>query len=487
MSRVRAVLGAASVLIVLGLSLSAVAGLGAAIGPATPSPSSAPSYNVTFSESGLPAGSSWSVHVAFIGCGCSGVHETVSSTNASIVIALPNGSYHFHVLPVAGYVVVGPARGTVQVAGASPAPVAATFVPIVTYPVEFTESGLPAGTSWSVRVGGNGVGPIEALEDVSNRSTGSAINFSLPNATYHYTVAPVNGSFFSGPAHGSFIVAGASPAPIAVGFTTPPKYTVAFVETGLLAGASWSVALHNRGGTSVHESSTSTGSENVFYLPTGAYDFRIGSVLDYTLATAASGTLTVAGANVSVAVPFEAVGGFARYLFYVNETGLAPGTSWSVHLAIVHSFGRGGHTTESSTGSSISFALANGTYRYDVLPVRGYTLDGARGTIRVVGGPVGVAVTFSPIPTYAVTFNETGLPNGTNWSVLVHTQAAAGSAFPVRVTELGNTTELTFWVPNETFCYRILPVHGWRVDAATGSFVVAGASPATVYVVFTAK
>ncbi|MGB6501196.1 MAG: hypothetical protein WBG19_07350 [Thermoplasmata archaeon] len=491
----RALLGIGIATLLLSL---VVAGLGAAAASPNPQPLSGgtpATFDVTFDETGLAAGTNWSVHVAFIGCGCSGVHTTVSSVLSTLPIPLPNGSYHYNVLRVPGYAVVGVAHGTVAVAGATQS-VSLVFAPIVRYSVEFTEVGLPHTTSWTVHVWGNGKGQVRAFEDRTNSSTGAAMNFSLPNASYHYSVDPVNGSFFNRTSHGTFSVAGSAPSPIEVRFITPETYEISFAETGLLAGMSWSVQLQGRtaevdgiGGVPVHEGATSTGPANPFFLPNGTYHFRIGAVIGYSLSTPDRGVFTVTGAAQTIGVSFAQVGSAYLYLVDFSESGLATGTSWSVHVAVVHTFGRSSHETSTSTGSTVSFALQNGTYRFQVLPVRGYTLGVSTGFFTVNGSnPAPELVSFTPVPTYTVTFNETGLPNGTNWTILVHTQAGAGSVWPVRTTETSNATVITFTVPNGTYCYRVYAIHGWHLlsGSLTGTFVVAGASPPTTYLTYTA-
>ncbi|MGP8145169.1 MAG: YncE family protein [Thermoplasmata archaeon] len=64
-------------------------------------------YAVTFTETGLPSGTSWSV---------TGQAETVSSTTSSVVLYMTNGTHGFLVHAVVGYV-RSPARGMVTVAG----------------------------------------------------------------------------------------------------------------------------------------------------------------------------------------------------------------------------------------------------------------------------------------------------------------------------------------------------------------------------------
>ncbi|MGC9137644.1 MAG: S53 family peptidase, partial [Thermoplasmata archaeon] len=66
-------------------------------------------YTVTFTESGLPSGTSWSVTLA---------GSTKSSTTNTITFSEPNGSYSFSVGTVTGYT-ASPSSGTINVNGAN--------------------------------------------------------------------------------------------------------------------------------------------------------------------------------------------------------------------------------------------------------------------------------------------------------------------------------------------------------------------------------
>ena len=80
--------------------------------------------------------------------------------------------------------------------------------------VSFHESGLPAGTSWSVTV-----------ENTTRTSSGTFVNFSLPNGpTYSFTVEPVAG-YTPSPSSGSFALAG-----------EPVDVSAAFLASGGTAG-----------------------------------------------------------------------------------------------------------------------------------------------------------------------------------------------------------------------------------------------------------
>ncbi len=66
------------------------------------------------------------------------------------------------------------------------------------FPLTFTESGLPASTSWSVTVGG-----------AQSSATSTSLGFSEMNGTYGYSVAPV-ASYSSAPSSGTITVNAAS-------------------------------------------------------------------------------------------------------------------------------------------------------------------------------------------------------------------------------------------------------------------------------------
>ncbi len=146
-----------------------------------------PTYAVTFTETGLPSGASWSVTF----------NATPSaSTTSSIGYTAPNGSYTFTVGTVAGYTPT-PASGPVTVdGGPQTVPIVFTATPPGTYLVTFTETGLPTGTSWTV-----------TLEGTPGSSTTDTILFSETNNTYSFTVGAVSG-YSAAPSSGSVVVNG---------------------------------------------------------------------------------------------------------------------------------------------------------------------------------------------------------------------------------------------------------------------------------------
>jgi len=341
-----------------------------------------------------------------------------------------------------------------------------------------------------VSLHGNGHGQEAALQRVTETSYGTSMNFSLLNGTYHYTVEPVAGSFFTGPSHGKFVIAGASIPPIAVGFETPPAYTLSFVESGLPAGANWSARVASGGALRVHDVSSTTSNEINFSLPAGTYRYALSEVLGFAIVGSVSGSVTLAPNGSQINVTYQSLAPGAFYVVTFNETGLANGSHWSVGVTATHTFGHSRHEAQTSNTTTLQFLLQNGTYRYHANRVRGYEVANDTGTFVVAGGsPATIVLNYSTIPTYTVTISETGLPNGTNWTVVVHTQGAFGSAYPVHTSVTSNGTSVTFQLPNGAYCYRIAAVAGYHVTTGkkNGSFSVADGAPAPIPIGFSPK
>ena len=148
-------------------------------------------YEVTFTETGLPAGTAWQFW--FNGTGPWGrTDNRYESGETSAHVTAGNGTYTFTILPVAGYA-VSPASGSITVAGA---PVSRAITFSFQYVVTFTENGLPAGTTWSVTLAGT-----------SKSSTSTAISFSEGNGTYAFTLGSVSG-YDASPSSGNVSVSG---------------------------------------------------------------------------------------------------------------------------------------------------------------------------------------------------------------------------------------------------------------------------------------
>lgn len=466
-------------------------------------PFTALTYGVTFAETGLPSGTTWSVQL--------GAQVLTGSGTTLTFPAVSSGTHPYTVGAEPGYTTTW--SSSVTVAGASTV-VTVAFVPS-TSSATFTESGLGTGASWNLTVGGttqvvssssvqmnlrNGTYTYSAdagvaygaavsgtftvtgssvtvpitfvavLESVTFAesglplgtawsvtvaattlmSTSATASTTLPLGQYAYTVGAVAG--FQSPSAGSVDV-GAGPAVVSLTFTplAGAIYTVTFDEVGLASGTSWNLTFDGTLGTS-------TGSSLTFSVPNGTYLWVAGAVPGFVLP--ASGTVVVEGASTIVQVNFVAM----TQLVTFTEEGLTAGTSWSLNVS---------GTTYTSTTSVIQVPLTAGTYAYTVGAVTGFEAV-STGSITVGNEPLLTSITFTAVsgPTYAVTFTESGLPSGTTWAVQVGDQ---------NVTSQGST--LVLHLASGTYTFVASDQAGYVVTA-TADFTVKGAS-ASVTVTFT--
>ena len=157
------------------------------------------------------------------------------------------------------------------------------------YTVTFSETGLPAGTTWSITLGGS-----------TQSSSGSTISFTEGNGSYSFSVGSVSG-YQASPSSGTVAINGTA---VTQSVTFTPRaltYTVTFTESGLGSGVSWTVTLDS---TSQSSSSRSIALNGI---SDGAHTFAVAAS-GYT-ATPSSGTITVSGANVSQSIVFTSGGG----------------------------------------------------------------------------------------------------------------------------------------------------------------------------------
>jgi len=424
MNRTTTLLAGMGVAVVLLLSALAIAGASANAAPsahAAPAwgwgnnTTAGPNYTVTFQEVGLSTGTNWSV-VVCITWWCaddSGAYFNTSNTS-SMTFAVPNGTYNYHVFPVNGNWSV-PSRGSFTVNGTAPAPITVNFGPPQFYTVTFSETGLPAGTVWSIFVvpsgsfggcgnwnwgcgcGGNpSFAPAATPQhhhgggwgNFFNSSNTSTITFRLTNGTYNYTILDVPGYSLLGVSNGSLNISGSSPATIDLTFSALPTYSVSFVETGLPNGTNWSVFVFGSG---------------QFGSPTAR--------------------------------------GFG------------------------HGFWHHVHFEGSSSNTTITLALTNGSYRYHLGWVPGYYSNESFGRFNVSGGsPAPIAITFSPIPEYNVSFNESGLPGGTDWGITIVGVGGHYGASPAMHIVLAHAARgtVSFSLPAGHYHVKVLKLNGFK-------------------------
>lgn len=276
------------------------------------------------------------------------------------------------------------------------------------------------------------------------------------------------------------------------GHSAGPTYNVTFHETGLPTGTYWSISISGHWGWGGHHLGrgrlTSNTTSIVVPLPNGTYRYQVHPVPGFVFVSGQRGNFTVNGS--SPAVISVVFGKPVTYAVTFTETGLASGTNWTVRVLPVGGWPPGPyarHVVQTTSGTSMTFNLPNGTYFYHVSRVRGYTFadNSSFGKFNVTGAAVSIAVKFQPIVTYTVTFTESGLPSGTNWTVAVFSWGRASSGTGGLHAIRANTTSITFKLANGTYYFHV-HARGYTATAnGTGTFNVTGASPPTIKVTFT--
>jgi hypothetical protein len=467
-------------------------------------------YTITFTENGLPSGTSWSVTL-------NGVVQ--SSTTNIIIFKEPNGSYSYTIVtPIngsagirynalisSGNVIVNGANSTVDVSyetqyylkmsanpsnGGSVNPTSGwydagssvTISVISNSNFEFVSwsgigNGSYSGTSTQVTITINGpiteqanfieIYKITFIEsglpsgtkwyvNLSNgqsfSSTTNTITFSKSNGTYSFKIMTGNNDYAPKPSSGIVIVAGSNVNQI-ITFSLV-EYSISFNEQGLPSGTTWYVNLSN--GQS-YSSSTST---ITFNETNGTYSYTIATSNKEYAPTQYSGSFIVNGAPVSESITFNLV----TYKITFTESGLSSGTNWYVTLNGI---------TKSSMNNTIIFNESNGSYSYTIQDISGYRTNSYSGTINVNGNPVSNSITWTVI-TYPITITENGIPNGTSWSATLTGTTFNGEH--INVTLISTTNTITFNEPNGTYSYIIHLPSGYQSNNTKGSVNVSGNS-----------
>ncbi|MGC8645598.1 MAG: hypothetical protein ACP5UO_04960 [Thermoplasmata archaeon] len=308
---------------------------------------SAREYNVTFSESGLPSGSSWYVNLS------NGL--SYDSSTSLISFSAYNGTYYYSIGSNTAYGAFPPS-GAFTVNGSNVEE--SVIFKLVYYNVTFIESGLPVGTAWSV-----------TLSATTESSSTPILTFNEPNGKYSFEIGKVTG-YMSSPSSGTVTVNGGNVTQ-SISFT-PEKYSATFMETGLPSGTAWSVILN---GNSLSSNSNSI----TFSVKDGVYPYSVPSVNGFT-PSPSNGTVNVNGNNVTVSIAFRS------YEITFREIGLPSGSSWEISV---------NGLSYSSSNGSISIKEGNGTYAFSVENMTGYRISPDSGKVVVSGKNVSLLITFS--------------------------------------------------------------------------------------------
>ncbi len=453
-------------------------------------------YNLTFEESGLANGQTWSVTVNWSG----GIATTASNVTAAglgtIEFAADPNTYTFQVSAVPGYL-VSPSSGTVTVGSSDT--LVDVFYTLPLYNVSFVETGLPDEVAWSMLLEGlAGTNLTDNLEVPAG-----AVNYTVSNGTYDYSVGLVPAgpgfAYSPSPANGAVSVSG-GPVVVPLSFTLVPTFLITFREQKLPIGATWSVAAWAQTETNTTaQAGTTTSSKGTIVeaVPAGVLVFAIPNVSPVgggTYGVAKIGgpggpnqTAGMVTGNATWTVTF----GLLEPLFFnqslLPQYELYPGAGWSVRLVPALSHGGPAPETASSGGASIGFFVpAGAAYRFQVSgPSLWYKIAPALGSVHVPAGPFTKFVKFLLL-TEVVVFKPSGLQAGQSWTVTLETSTSPALAAPLSLTKLAGTGAIRFKLPVGTYSFSITVTDAQVVSPSAGSVTVATApSPAqTILVTF---
>jgi YVTN family beta-propeller protein len=423
----------------------------------------AETYPVTFTESGLPSGTTWNVSVPG--------GPTGSSDGTTISLDLPNGSYQFE--PKSSNTKYEATNGSFSISGAG-LEKSVTFS-LVTYTVKFEETGLPGGKEWNVTLSGS-----------RKNSTTSSLSYTEPNGSYTYSVATLPNNTESvyqpSPAEGDLNVSGASKT-VTITFKLVPLYLVTFKETGLLPGLNWSVTsggtTHNNTTAAVKNPLASTGTVT-FLEANGSINFTFLAPHGYGVAKVSGvrkptySTGTVLGST-TVDVTFGALQS-VTFSQKIVSTGLAPPAvgTWNVTLTPRSAAENPEVLTNSSTGTTIGFVLPKGAaYTFVITRPSDFIVTPVKGSLTVGAVALTKKVTFRP-EEEKVLLEQTGLPRGTKWCVNVTGPMDGGAC--------SSGASIALHLVNGTYTYTLTAAAGASFSQPSGNFSVAWAKGASLKV-----
>ncbi|MGP8134522.1 MAG: hypothetical protein ACLQD8_00040 [Thermoplasmata archaeon] len=259
---------------------------------------------VTFKESGLPSGQTWSVNA---GSPASTKTDTTTGTGGSVLYAEPNGTLGFTVTPPAGYgvaLIVGP-HGTTF----GSAPITTTTTITVKFgllePLTFTEvpsvawPGMPGGTTWGINLIQVGAGPASAV----GTTTGTVVSFMEPQgAHFKYTVSKPS-IYTASPKKGSVAMPGAAKNVNEKFKANVAKIT--FAAHALAAHTSWSVSVTGPSPSVAVQTLSGTTATLKFALVNGSYTYTIPLAGNGASPAPASGAFVVVAPHAqTIAVTF---------------------------------------------------------------------------------------------------------------------------------------------------------------------------------------
>jgi hypothetical protein len=374
--------------------------------------------SVTFTESGLQAGSFWSVTLDGT--------TRISGTGIAVFSVIP-GHYSYTVTSSGGYVARVDA-GSIFITS-DPVNVNVSFVPLIYEKLYVNESGAPSNVPWTIQIAGS-----------QYTMYGSTV-LLLPSGTYQYTINPPTGYVTPG-SSGYVSVDTSGASNVSVYFIKSDVFPAVFTETGLSGSSPWGVEINGNVYTSSSETLTLS-------LTNGSYGYTMIAPSGFIPAVT-SGTIHINGSPFTNALTFSQ----PVYVAGFSERGLPSGTTWSIEVQ---------GKVYNSSANKIYIPLPSGTYSYTLLPPQGFTSKIIESSLTVLSSNAMVNLQFSPITYYNVTFSENGLPHDTNWTVTFGGSSQKSSS--------GN---ITFSMANGSYSYTVSSVGNYIPNHSSGSVTVNG-------------
>jgi len=293
-----------------------------------------------------------------------------------------------------------------------------------TYEISFKELTLPYGTLWSV-----------SLNNTVEYSNTNYIFFNETSGTYSFKILPIQG-YVPNPSSGNLTISN-SPLNKIVSFSKT-YYTLLFYESGLPKGYNWSVSLQNVTIYSISDVIS-------FNLTNGTYIYKISTQYPYG-ANPSQGSININGSSTMVFVKFEFM-----YEITFNEYGLPKNTVWGISL---------NNENKSTNTDSITYYEGNGSYRYFLFPINGYTTPLYNGYVLVNGTNFYINISWQ-VKTYPIIFViSNGNPNSL-WGVSIN-----------GIKNFSKSNKIIFHEPNGTYNYIIYPPTGYSAYPNSGTIKV---------------
>jgi hypothetical protein len=361
----------------------------------------ATTYSVSFSESGLPSGTSWTV--TFDSVGHSGTTSTITITGVTT-------GYHSYSVSndIGGKTNVQYATATSSGSLSVPYEDKVAVVYATQYYVTFTVD--PSSTAGSVSPGSNWYNAYTNLSISGSAAVGYAwSDWTVSNAAY---------LVLSSSTLQSTRVQINQPGSVAAHFAAS-KYSVAFTESGLPTGTHWTVTLNSVGTSGTTSTLTSTS--------------NLAGNDQWTVAAVSGGTDTQYAPTPSsgyVNIPYQLSQEIVFVKQYLVTVSVSPSGSGSTTPTGSVYYTAGSSFPLLATDSS-TYVFAHWNVNESRLGLGSRTLAGTNATVKSYVSAVADFSAGTPCTTCTLTFHEIGLPAKTTWGIDV-----GGYYYPTGATSL---------------------------------------------------